>query len=384
MSNQIIDVRGGTDGPLLGRLRRVSARHEIRNIVMQNMRISFEAVDAHFVFRGAVPSPLPDLLTTSERQLVVSSSLAAALQRLDPTVTLVPVRLVDSAGAAVGADYAIAVVSTLVNDLIDPGTGMFDGYYHNTVRLLDTQSGAPVPPLFRLSYSLAIGCSAEAAAVLKGFAGVPLVPFADYTETVAPRPNAPYLIWRCGTDGASFAVDDGALDEALESNTALPTSSRGEHVGTMKGPKSRKKLVDFMDGGAAPIVSAKAKALLEAHGLVDVDFLPVSLQDHGGKPCKGDHFLLNVRCERPYVDVAESDIKVLYDLLWITREIVVNEDALADRPPLFRVPGARYAWVFIRADVAEAIAAAKLVGSRTAHPGAYAYTVEGRGIDSIC
>ena len=382
MSNQIIDVRGGTDGPLLGRLRGVAARHEIRNVVMENEPIDFEVDDAHFAFRGEVPSPLPAVLTTSERQLVVSAALAAALQRLDRRVTLVPVRLIDRAGAAVDGDYAVAVVPTLVDGLVDTGSGMHDGYYRKEIRLKDEAPEQAPPPLFRLSYSLVIGCNADAAAVLKGFSGVPLVPFADYAETFA-YPEALYLLWQCGTEGASFRLDDLKNDEALESNTAL-TTPRDGHVATMKMPKSRKKLVDFMDGGAAPIVSAKAKALLEKFDLVDVDFLPVSLLDHAGAPCKGEHFVLNVRCERPYVDVAESDIRVLHGLLWTVRELVVDEAALSDRPPLFRVPGARYPWVFVRTDVVEAITAAKLVGSRTRHPGKYNYVVEGGGIDSIC
>ncbi len=383
MSNQIIDVRGGTNGPLLGRLRGVAGRHEIRNVVMENEPIDFEVDDAHFAFRGAVPSPLPDLLTTSERQLVVSAALAAALQRLDRRVTLVPVRLIDRAGAAVDGDYAVAVVPTLVDGLVVAGNGMEDGYFHTEVRLKNEAPAEALPPLFRLSYSLVIGCNADAAAVLKGFSGVPLVPFADYAETVAPRAEAPYLLWQCGTEGASFRLDDLKNDEALESNTAL-TTPRDGHVATMKAPKSRKKLVDFMDGGAAPIVSSKAKALLEKFELVDVDFLPVSLLDHGGAACKGEYFVLNVRCERPFVDVAESDIRVLHDLLWTVRELVFDETALTDRPPLFRVPGARYPWVLLRSDVAEAITAAKLVGSRTIHPGKYSYAVEGGGIESIC
>ena len=382
MSNQIIDVRGGTDGPLLGRLRGVAARHEIRNVVMENEPIDFEVDDAHFAFRGEVPSPLPDVLTTSERQLVVSAPLAAALQRLDRRVTLVPVRLIDRAGAAVDGDYAVAVVPTLVDGLVVAGNGMEDGYFHTEVRLKNEAPAEALPPLFRLSYSLVIGCNADAAAVLKGFSGVPLVPFADYVEILASAEST-YVIWQCGVEGAAFRLDDLKNDEALESNTAL-TTPRDGHVATMKMPKSRKKLVDFMDGGAAPIVSAKAKALLEKFDLVDVDFLPVSLLDHAGAPCKGEHFVLNVRCERPYVDVAESDIRVLHGLLWTVRELVVDEAALSDRPPLFRVPGARYPWVFLRSDVAEAITAAKLVGSRTRHPSKSNYVVEGGGIDSIC
>lgn len=61
----IIDVRGG-GAALIGRLRGVTARHEIRPVLdVGNEHIYFEPHDAHFVFRSAVPDPLPDALTNT-------------------------------------------------------------------------------------------------------------------------------------------------------------------------------------------------------------------------------------------------------------------------------------------------------------------------------
>src|SRR5262249_51248192 len=98
---RIIDVRGGGN-PVLGRLRGVTARHEIRTILdLDHEHIYFAPHDAHFRFRGAVPTPLPDALSNTERQLVVSKRLAEVLREMEPKIEIVPVRVVDRAGATV-------------------------------------------------------------------------------------------------------------------------------------------------------------------------------------------------------------------------------------------------------------------------------------------
>jgi len=111
--SKIIDIRGDEHVPLLGRLRGVTARHELRETVTANDHNYFVAHDAHMVFRDEVPAPLPDLISTSERQLVVSKRLAKALRELDPELELVPVRLVDRAGKTIKSDHAVAVVKTI-------------------------------------------------------------------------------------------------------------------------------------------------------------------------------------------------------------------------------------------------------------------------------
>ena len=383
--SKIIEVRGVDGAPLLGRLRGVTARHELRNIHMLQNPIFLKTPDAHFAFAGPVPQPLPDLLTTSERQLVVSQALAAALSRLDPALQLVPVRLVDKSGTAVASDHVVVVLKAIEKVYDGWAQGSLDGYVFNEIRNPKEPThgtdGQPLPPLFRVANTLVIGCNDDAAAVLQKFKA-PLVDFASYVEVMVPAP-APYLLLGTGREGAAFATD---LDsgEPLETGEAmLATWPRGGRTVTMRGAKSRKKLVDFMEGAGAPVVNAKAKAVLEQHGLVDVEFLPVTAHDHGKKAVKGEHWLMHVRATRDYVDVAESDIEVVHDFLWRAREIVVDEGRLADRPPLFRVPGARYPWVFIRSDVVDALTTAKLVGFTTEHPARHSHVVEGMGLRGV-
>lgn len=378
--SKIIEARGDEHGPLLGRLRGVTARHELRQTVIASDPIDFVAHDAHMVFRGEVPTPLPDLLSTSERQLVVSKRLAKALRQLDPAIELVPLRLVDRGGKTVESDHAVAVVKT-ITPITPASTRMRpDGYAYAELRGL-TEPTNPLPPLFRVTYSLAIGCNDAAAAVLERFSGVTLVPLADYMEVVEPRSCAPYLLLVPAHVGASFSVGDNAYTEALETGRPLlETWPEDGVVAAMRGRKSEKKIVAIMAGSGAPVVHAKVKQALEKHDLVDVEFLPVLLQDHAKTPVKGQFWLLHVRATRDYVDIAESDIEVVDELPWHPREVVLDESLLTDRPALFRIPGARYPWIFIRSDVAAVLTTAKLAGFATYDPGRHDFSVEGNDL----
>jgi hypothetical protein len=124
--------------------------------------------------------------------------------------------------------------------------------------------------------------------------------------------------------------------------------------------------------------------VLEPFGLDGVELLPVQAKNHGGKAVKGTYWLLHVTGTQPYVDVDESDIEVVHDKLWTAREIVIDESRLTSRPAFFRVPGARYPWVFVRRDVLDAMTKAKLTGFRTEHPYEYRHSVEGGGLSSVC
>lgn len=213
--SKIVDVRGDEHGPLLGRLRGVTARHELREVVTANDHNYFVAHDAHMAFHGDVPAALPDLISTSERQLVVSKRLAEALRKLDPEIALIPVRLVDRAGKTVESDHSLAVVKAIAS--LTPASDDMspDGYFYAELRGL-AEPKEPLPPLFRVMYSLVIGCNPAAAKVLGRFSGVPLVALLNYVEVVWPRPRLAYVLLTAGTTGASFSVDKNERTEALE------------------------------------------------------------------------------------------------------------------------------------------------------------------------
>src|SRR5262245_4675029 len=128
-----IDVRGGGD-PWLGRLRGVTARHEIRRVLgVGGDTIYFDPHDAHMRFRKPAPDPLPDALTNGERQLVVKKRVADALAELGVKLKLVPVRLVDAAGATVSEDYVLAAVKKVINCLEFEGDSI-GGYIMGSVK----------------------------------------------------------------------------------------------------------------------------------------------------------------------------------------------------------------------------------------------------------
>lgn len=379
---KIIDVRGGNN-PVLGRLRGVTARHEIRRTLdIESDTIYFKADDAHLVFREKVPAKLPDALSNTERQLVVTKKLADAMSALEDELETHPVRLVDRAGKTVSSDYVLVAPKRVVNCVEGDGE-MIGGYIHGVIK--NEKGPGTSPAIFRVGYTFIIACSDEAAAKLSKFSGIELVAFEDYVEELLPFPETAYEILRCGTEGAELRFgEDDDFEDKLEEGVSLQKKWPKQVAMKMSGPKSRKKMVDFTDGGGAPIISEKAKAVLEPFGLEGVELLPVQATDHGGKPVKGSYWLFHVTGTQPYVDIDESDIEVVHKLLWTAREIEVDESRLTARPAFFRVPGARYPWVFVRRDVLDAMTKAKLTGFRTQHPGYYRHSVEGGGIDRVC
>jgi len=360
----------------------VTARHEIRpTLDLDNEHIYFKPHDAHFMFRGPVPSPLPDSLTNSERQLVVSKKLADALVALEPKIEIVPVRLVDQKGKTVSKDYVVASPKIVLNCVEGDGE-MIGGYIHGVIK--NEKGPEESPPVFRVGYTFLLACSDDAAKKLGKFSGLDLVPFEKYSEELFPFPATAYEILRCGTEGAELEFEDDGVEDKLEKGESLAKKWPKTAVAKMRGAKSRKKVVDFTDAGGAPLITEKAKAVLEPFGLAGVELLPTQVKDHGGKVVKGTYWLLHVTGTQPYVDIEESDIEVVHDFLWTAREIVVDDARLTERPAFFRVPGARYPWVFVRRDVMEAMEKAKLSGFRTEHPHNYSHSVEGGGVSKVC
>lgn len=405
----IIDILG-SGVPLLGRLRGVRARHELRQFIHVQQHIFLKANDAHLAFVGEVPQPIPDLVTTSERQLVVSRALAEVLKRQDDTLEIVPVRLVDKNGNTVSTDYVVAAVRSLAPST-PPADGSFIGsYLRAEVRDLPDIAAAG---LFRIQYTLAIGCSEAVAAAISGFSGVQLVPMTEYVEIYGPLPSPPYQLFVSGTAGARLAIGErsqgcsGPVSEQLELGTSLAATWPADgYPATMTGAKSQKKVVDFTSADGAPVVTARAKALLEQHDVGGaVEFLPVRVQDHAGKPVKGEHWVMQVTATADYIDVAESDIELAWEkaaqlsgggaqdsparrtaedeLLWSPREVVLNASRLQGRPPIFRAQNARYPWVFVRSDIVEAMTAAGLTGFRGEDPAERAYSVDGKSLTQV-
>lgn len=375
----------GETGPLVGRLRGVIARGEIREHLGEPNRIYFKAHDAHFAFRGAVPHPLPDFITNAERQLVVSKGLAAALKGV-PGLEPLPVRLVDASGAEVSRDYVLLEVQK--TSACIEGDGEFDptSYYYAHVRAprVGKVLGKALPAISRAKRTLLIACNSDIAARVAPFSGVRLLPLDQVDEKFWPPPDAEYLVARAG-DATQFELFESEHDfeKSFETGQSAASLWPNDAVLSMTGNKSWKKITSFMHAPGAPVVSADAKALLEKLGATEIEFLPVKLLDHGKKDVPGSFYVMNVLAARAYAHPQESDLEVEYKYLWKVRELVVDEQAVADRPALFRLPGARFPWVFVRRDVLAAIEAAKLTGFGGSHPAEYEFPTEGGGLEKF-
>ena len=105
----------------------------------------------------------------------------------------------------------------------------------------------------------------------------------------------------------------------------------------------------------SPVVSARARSLIENLVGRDVEFLPF----HELK--KKPYFVMNVlRCE-DYLDMEKSDFAVFQE------SFKFKADLPSVLPPVFKCPG-RWAEIFVTAEFAEMLVTNKLRGAELADP----------------
>jgi len=126
------------------------------------------------------------------------------------------------------------------------------------------------------------------------------------------------------------------------------------------------------------LLSARAKALLEdGGGADDLEIFPAKIRNHEGQLTQGDMYLVHVRRTCDYVDLEQSSLEWKREQIWSVYDLVAADGRLPDKPPpIFRLERARFPWLFVRKDVAEAMAAQKLKGFSSEPVGQLAYTSE--------
>ena len=387
---KVIETDGRTSGgPLVGRLRGVAARGELRPVVMNQSEIFVKFHDPHFRASGELPSPLPAVLPNQEAQWVVSDAVVAVLKTHVPELVTRAVRVEDAAGKPV-ATYQMVEVAPVANVLAAPGAGYISGYHYDSLDNLSLQEGAPedLPALFHASYTPLI-CARddlvgplEAVGVLlhshEALAGPPFTP---------PRALG-YQLLEVGTGGAALKLEGnvaGEIDDvvgALEKGKSLAGQWPADVSAKMQPPKSRKKVVDLLGFPGATILSQKARQVIEP--LLDgvAELLDIAVHNHDDAPVRGTFCVLHVTATRA-VHGDESDIAVNADLLWTLRELEFDASGLEDKPAFFRLPGARYSWVFVRDDVVKAMTDAKLTGFRVRHPDSLRWPAENGGFHGL-
>ncbi|MCY1046515.1 hypothetical protein OV208_34740 [Corallococcus sp. bb12-1] len=116
-------------------------------------------------------------------------------------------------------------------------------------------------------------------------------------------------------------------------------------VGFSKKWPARRELRDFLDNSVSIlIVSSRVRAILEKLKAKDLEFLPLLVKDHKGKPVPQSYFFLNPLGGQDAVDVKASDVvmdKLFKDRIRHFNTLVLNPKGIEKEAKLFRLSRAR-------------------------------------------
>lgn len=125
-------------------------------------------------------------------------------------------------------------------------------------------------------------------------------------------------------------------------------------------------LVDAFDNVYRMVViSPKLKAFLETQGLVKIEFLPVTVMDHKGRP-KAHYFILHPTCPVECLDLEASGVTwdtVNKDTVDTVKRLVLKTDKIDSDLKIFKIKFF-YDYLIVRQDLAEAITAEGFTGIR--------------------
>jgi len=114
------------------------------------------------------------------------------------------------------------------------------------------------------------------------------------------------------------------------------------------------------------VISLGLKQFLEARGLKKVEYLPVTILDHRGRPASRDYFIAHPIDPVDCLDVAKSGAQfsaVDPETIQLVKQLVVDESRLDPERELFR-PKGFYDVVFVTRALAEAIEQQGFKGTR--------------------
>ena len=104
-----------------------------------------------------------------------------------------------------------------------------------------------------------------------------------------------------------------------------------------------------------PVVSPKLKAFIEGLGAPKLEFLPVEIRDHKGKPVKEQYHVMNPLAVVDCLDRDQSDVMwnaLSPDVIAGVNKLVLRLDAIDPELAFFRVKHL-YGRVLVNADVAD-------------------------------
>jgi hypothetical protein len=356
------------EGPLLGRLRGVAARHELWGYY-GGITNQAKPDNAHFVLRRSAPLEWPDLLSNEQRVLVVSKRLRESIQELYPDLKFWSIGIQDAAGAEVAKEYSLAVLKQA--SCIDPGESTFIANNSEWVKeyrgMKYRETDLPAHVFWAQGLWLILA-KPELVRHLeqKKFSNVRFTKICDYSGHSWELQPYSYETLNAGGQGADLEFDGNAMNELL-SDIQKGNSIRGritsKVVVAMRPPKSRKKLCDIMKASGCLLISERVKTILTEAGAEDIEFFEATILDHDRKTMEARYYLVNVLKTIPYVNIEESSIEWRFGLIWTVYDLVVDESRLTEKPALFRLgPKTRYPWYFMRSDILDKLASMKTTG----------------------
>jgi hypothetical protein len=150
-----------------------------------------------------------------------------------------------------------------------------------------------------------------------------------------------------------------------EGELLLPHYPQRGSVHFSKSFPDWRALLDFQPTTrSAVFISAKARKVLEAEGVANVEYLPVAVEDHRGTVIGPDYSIANVLGSEPAINMEKSDYRLdnlEKDQIDRMRKMVLAPQRVSPEAKLFRLKEMRTTFL-VRDDLRLALLAAGATG----------------------
>lgn len=186
--------------------------------------------------------------------------------------------------------------------------------------------------------------------------------------TSTPKSN--YVVWRfhrvpnsCVLDQLSGVLKTYQIRKGIPRAEGFPSDAKFSLDPDFPNDTL---LVDAFDNVYRMVlISPALKKFLDTRGLVNVEFLPVTIMDHKGKP-RANYFIVHPICPVECLGLAASGAKwhpVNKETIDTVERLVLEPDKIDPNLQIFKIKF-YYDYVLLRKDLADAITAEGFTGIR--------------------
>lgn len=158
------------------------------------------------------------------------------------------------------------------------------------------------------------------------------------------------------------AIADWKYDEGIPLAAGYPA---GGSVHFSKNFPDARELLDFQPNTLGSLItSRKVRTVLEQAGVANVEYLPVSIENHRGTVVGADYAFANVLGSEAAIDLEKSDYRMdnlEKDQIDRMRELVLAPQRISPDARLFRLKEMRRTFL-VRDDLRQALLAAGVTG----------------------